>query len=127
MIYRILANAKKGSWDKSRQKFVSWPAGPLRGAWTAGLEGMAVKYPELENRRVRFFFTEKGWREVGRAIVARAIREGHVVRVIRQKNPAKSQIFYRDLDQVAILPACLKRCRKSSVRRLKGDHKVSIS
>jgi hypothetical protein len=59
MIYRILANAKKGSWDKSRQKFVSWPAGPLRGAWTAGLEGMAVKYPELENRRVRFFFTEK--------------------------------------------------------------------
>ena len=112
MIYRILANAKRSKWDESLQDFVSWPVGPLRGAWMARLEGMMVKYPEVANRRIRFFFTEKGWREVGQAIVAQAIRDGHVVRVIRRKNPAKSQIFYQDEDQVAILPSQLKRRRK---------------
>ena len=112
MIYRILANAKRSKWDESLQDFVSWPAGPLRGAWMAKLGGMMVKYPEVANRRIRFFFTEKGWREVGQAIVAEAIRDGHVVRVIRRKNPAKSQIFYKDEDQVAILPSRLKRRRK---------------
>jgi hypothetical protein len=112
MIYRILANAKKGLFSVSRQEFIPGSPSPLRGAWTAGLAGMNVKFPEIENRRVRFFFTEKGWREVGRAIVARAIREGHVIRVIRQKNPMKSQIFYKDADQVAILPSRPKSYRK---------------
>ncbi len=120
MIYRILANAKKGSFSFSRQEFIPGSPGPLRGAWTAGLAGMNVKFPEIENRRVRFFFTEKGWREVGRAIVARAIREGHVIRVIRQKNPMKSQIFYKDADQVAILPS-----RPKSYRKKRGKWKFS--
>ena len=106
MIYRILANAKRGYWDEARRCFAGNLDGPLRGAWTAGLEGMNLKSPKgLKNQRVRFFFTEKGWREVGQAIVARAMREGHVVRVIRRKNPSKSQIVYKDADQVAILPA----------------------
>jgi hypothetical protein len=65
------------------------------GAWTAGLEGMAVNYPGLENRRVRFLFTEKGWREVGRSIVPRGIREGHVVRVNRRKNPQSRSLLPR--------------------------------
>jgi hypothetical protein len=112
MIYRIVANAKRSQWDQSRREFIVWPGGPLRGAWMAGLEGMAVNYPEINNRRVRFFFTEKGWREVGQAIVAKGIQEGHTLRVIRRKNPPKSQIFYQDEDQVGILPSKLKRRRK---------------
>jgi hypothetical protein len=113
MIYRILANTKPGLlFDDTRQEFVRGPHGPLRGAWMAGLSGMSVKYPKIKNRRVRFFFTEKGWRRVGQAITARAISEGHVVRVIRQKNPARSQIFYQDTDQVAILPSRPKNRRR---------------
>jgi hypothetical protein len=113
MIYRILANAKKELHDVELQELTPVAHGPLRGAWKAGLSGMAVRFPEIENRRVRFFFTEKGWRRVGQAIVAQAIREGHVVRVIRRKNPAKSQIFYQDVDQVAILPSRPKSRRRT--------------
>jgi hypothetical protein len=112
MIYRILVSAKTKSFDVGRQELIPGVHGPLRGVWNAGLGGMAVKFPEIENRRVRFFFTEKGWREVGQAIVAKAVREGHVVRVIRQKNPAKSQIFYQDADQVAILHSAPKSRRR---------------
>ena len=60
MIYRILANAKKELYDVERQELIPVAQGPLRGAWKAGLSGMAVHFPEIENRRVRFFFTEKG-------------------------------------------------------------------
>ena len=70
----------------------------------AGLDGFALKAPEIENSKARFYFTEKGWRELGKAIVAQARREGHRVRVYRRKNPLASQVVYRDALQVAILP-----------------------
>jgi hypothetical protein len=107
MIYRILVDNKAafafgylGNWLTQ---------GSLVGAGSAGLLNRTqLKVPILENRRVRFFFTEKGWRNIGRQIVSRAIREGHVVRVIRQKNPGRSKVFYEDAYQVAILPARIK-------------------
>lgn len=70
----------------------------------AGVEGFNMNYPNVTNRRTRFYFTEKGWREIGKNVAANARKEGRVIRVIRRKNPDKSQIVYQDELQVAILP-----------------------
>ena len=40
---------------------------------------------------------------VDRRILAEARRIGHVVRVIRRKNPAPSRVVYQDALQVALL------------------------
>ena len=118
MIYRILVSNQKYVFDESSGQFVSGPDGSLVGVGTAGLiTDPSLKAPRFENRRVRFFFTEKGWRDIGQSIVTEAIREGHLVRVIRRKNPTKAQVFYKDADQVAILPSHLKRRRKQSLHR----------
>jgi hypothetical protein len=107
MIYRILVDNKAPFACDYMGKWLA--QGSLVGAGSAGLlRETQLKAPGLENRRVRFFFTEKGWRNIGRQIVSRAILEGHVVRVIRQKNPGRSKVFYEDAYQVAILPPRLK-------------------
>lgn len=112
MIYRILVNYRYCGLDLSTGKIVE-REGSLTGVGTAGLiTNPRLKAPEFENRRARFFFTEKGWRTIGQSIVSEAKRRGHLVQVIRRKNPAKSQVFYQDPDQVAILPSHLKRRRK---------------
>lgn len=61
--------------------------------------------PSLENRRARFYFTERGWEKVGRYVVAEAERLGHVVKVVRRKEPDTSRVIYEDELQVALLPA----------------------
>jgi len=114
MIYRILVNNRDYVLDVSSGIILELD-GSLTGVGTAGLiADPRLKAPEFENRRARFFFTEKGWRTIGQSIVTEAKRRGHLVRVIRRKNPTKSQIFYQDADQVAILPSRLKRRRKQS-------------
>jgi hypothetical protein len=80
------------------------PHGVLRGGWVAGLSGFDMPYPDLQHPRTRFYFTERGWREIGKSIAAQARSEGHAVRVLRRKNPLPSQIVYQDELQVAILP-----------------------
>lgn len=55
------------------------------------------------NQRARFYFTEFGWREVGRHIYAQAFEDGAQPKVIRIKNPKKSAAVYQDKYQVAIL------------------------
>jgi hypothetical protein len=70
----------------------------------AGVDGFDLKYPGIANPRARFYFTEKGWRKIGRFVAVNASWERRVVRVIRRKNPYKSQIVYQDELQVAILP-----------------------
>jgi hypothetical protein len=60
--------------------------------------------PEITNRRARFYFTEDGWRRYGRTVYEKALQAGHQVKVIRRKNPHRSQVVYRDRWQVAILP-----------------------
>lgn len=104
MIYRILASRLQPAWDDTNRRWVQIPGGRLAGAFMAGLEGFNLNAPKIKNARARFYFTEKGWEKVGKAIVARARVQGHVVRVIRRKNPEKSQIVYADELQVAILP-----------------------
>ena len=75
----------------------------------AGITGFDLKMPNIANPRARFYFTEAGWDQVGKAVAANARREGRVVRVIRRKNPEASQVVYQDALQVAIVP--LKRRR----------------
>jgi hypothetical protein len=65
--------------------------------------------PLIQNPRARFYFTERGWNKVGRFVTSEARKKGFVMRVIRQKNPAASQIVYRDDLQVALLPMNWKR------------------
>jgi hypothetical protein len=79
----------------------------LRGVFMAGLsEGLGdTPYPRLANPRARFFFTEAGWKRYGRNVYAAARQRGHRIKLIRRKNPARSQVFYQDAFQVAVLPA----------------------
>lgn len=107
MIYRILADATAYITDPETNEQRCIPAGTdLRGVFMAGVsEGMGdIPFPRLSNPRARFYFTEKGWQKYGRHVYAAALYQGHAVRVIRRKNPARSQIAYQDEFQVAILP-----------------------
>ncbi len=51
----------------------------------------------------RFFFTEKGWREVGRHVVAECKRQGQEVRVIAVKE-ASVNVVWGDEYEVAAQP-----------------------
>lgn len=104
MIYRILSDSEITVWDEVTQTRITIPAGRLMGGFMAGLEGFTLSMPDVKNPRTRFYFTEKGWREIGRFVVAEARRVGHQVRVLRRKNPLRSQVVYQDQLQVAILP-----------------------
>ena len=107
MIYRILIDTVAYEHDPTTQQSRSVPSGTrLRGVFTAGFsEGLAdLPYPRITNPRARFYFTEIGWHTYGRHVSAAARHHGHVVRVIRCKNPDRSQIVYRDDYQVALLP-----------------------
>lgn len=69
------------------------------------MDERGLKAPILMNARVRFYFTDLGWRQVGRFVAGRARQMGHVVKVIRRKNPRSSEIVYRDAYQLALLPS----------------------
>jgi hypothetical protein len=107
MIYRILIDTIAYDRDEQGRFVRERPSGTnMRGAFTAGLsEGLGdIPYPNISNPRARFYFTELGWKRYGRRMYAAACRRGHTIRVVRRKNPARSQIVYRDAYQVAILP-----------------------
>lgn len=106
MIYRIIGENER--WVHSEETDTWQRAqGELRGAFFAGLGWDAwgdLKAPAVSNSRVRFWFTERGWRDYGRHIVASARRSGRPYRLIRRKNPPRSAVVYRDKWQVALLP-----------------------
>lgn len=105
MIYRVVAETFDIVLDEARQHSRLVSSG-LRGAFSAGVNGAfdAVPTPRLENSRARFYFTELGWKRFGAGVLAAARAEGRAVRVIRRKNPARSQILYQDAYQIALLP-----------------------
>jgi hypothetical protein len=81
--------------------------GRLMGAFNAGLGDGAwgdLPMPLLSNPRVRFWFTERGWRAYGLRVAAAARASRRTYRVIRRKNPSRSIVVYRDDWQVALLP-----------------------
>lgn len=108
MIYRVLGEATVWVWSpESGALEVARGEGPLVGAWTAGLALDAwgdLRMPHLRNPRVRFWFTQDGWRRYGVAVAAAARASGVPHRVVRRKNPPRSSVVYRDRWQVALLP-----------------------
>ena len=93
MIYRILG--------------VSGYDGRLRGAFFAGvgLWGWGdLPAPAVSDERLRFWFTQAGWQEFGVPLIREARRDGQKIRVLKRKNPARSDVVYRDRWQVALLP-----------------------
>ena len=103
MIYRILTN---GTTYNDKRGSVRERKG-LMGAYTAGvaLPWGLLPMPNVSNSRVRFYFTELGWNEYGRAILRQAGKRKMFVRVVRLKNPSASCIVYKDKWQIALLPA----------------------
>lgn len=79
------------------------------GALGTIMEEKGLKAPEINNARARFYFTEFGWQEIGRFVAARARKMGHVVKIIRRKNPPSSDVVYRDAYQLALLPSRSRR------------------
>jgi hypothetical protein len=67
------------------------------------MQDSGLRAPAISNPRARFYFTELGWLTVGRHVAAEARRLGHVVKIVRRKNPSQSQIVYNDKLQMAIL------------------------
>lgn len=111
MIYRILTSAPDRYWSLERSEYVC-EASPLLGAGST-LGGVMwelhLPAPSISNSRSRFWFTERGWERFGREVAAEARRRGHVVKVIRRKNPRRSRIVFADEWQVAILPETARR------------------
>jgi hypothetical protein len=106
MIYRILTGVTHEWWDATRETYVRELL-PMLGAGStlAGLMWeLHLPAPDLTNDRVRFWFTERGWDRFGRALASEGRRRGYVVKVIRRKNPRRSQIVFADAWQVALLP-----------------------
>jgi len=67
---------------------------------------MGLKPPKKKNinPRARFYFTEKGWNEVGRKLFDLACEQHYHPKIIRLKNPKRSDVVYADPYQVAVLP-----------------------
>ncbi len=94
MIYRILTEDRETRWDETKHAPITVLSG-ASGALSDLMGLLHLPAPRITNSRTRFSFTERGWRQIGRALA---------LRVIRRKNPAPSQIVYRDALQLAILP-----------------------
>jgi hypothetical protein len=108
LIYRVVGESSEWVWsEESGAMEVSLSPGRLMGAFNAGVADGAwgdLPMPMLSNPRVRFWFTERGWRAYGLRVAAGARASGRAFRVVRRKNPSKSMVVYRDDWQVALLP-----------------------
>jgi hypothetical protein len=119
MIYRIQIDNHILLWDEHGN--VRWDAplglGGPGPALAFTMNELGLPAPDFDNPRARFYFTEAGWQKFGRVLAAEAKSRGHVVQVIRRKNPRKSQIVYEDEHQVAILPPRRSREREGTAAR----------
>jgi hypothetical protein len=89
------------SWSDARDRRFG---GPGYGRLADVMQDRGLRRPRTSNPRLRYYFTDLGWQMVGRHVAAEARRIGHLVKVVREKNPLPSQVAYRDRYQVAILP-----------------------
>ena len=108
MIYRILteyASAFQRVGDTYEFIATEHRLGGARRELGDVMDNMKLPLPHhLTNTRTRFYFTERGWRLYGRHILAEGRRRGLKIKLIRRKNPRRSQVVYQDAFQVAILP-----------------------
>jgi hypothetical protein len=110
LIYRVVGESTEWVWSEESgavELSLSLSPGRLMGAFNARVAIGAwgdLPMPMLSNPRVRFWFTERGWRAYGLRVAAEARASGRTFRVIRRKNPSESMVVYRDEWQVALLP-----------------------
>ena len=91
--------------EEEHKNSANWMFTRFGGAWMCGcLEMGDLDAPVISNRKARFYFTEKGFKKYGPAIIQGAKESGQCLQVIRRKNPKRSQIVYKDKYQLAILP-----------------------
>jgi len=109
LIYRVVSESGEWVWseESGAVELHRQSPGRLMGAFNARVAEEAwgdLPMPALSNPRVRFWFTERGWRAYGLRVAAGARASGRTFRVIRRKNPSESLVVYRDDWQVALLP-----------------------
>jgi hypothetical protein len=108
VIYRLIGETERLFWDEDGN--LRRGTGELRGAMLAMIGDFGdLKAPHVTNPRARFWFTEAGWKEYGRCMVADAHRCGRTFRLLVRKNPPRSAVVYRDKWQLALLPVKGKR------------------
>jgi hypothetical protein len=117
VIYRIITEFRmiRGIYDPEQKDYAwkwfvpgSWEDQRMTGAGACFAHVMnlhGLRAPRIQNPRARFYFTERGWNQVGRFVAREAREKGFVMQVIRRKNPTASQIVYQDEIQIAILAA----------------------
>ena len=104
MIYRFMSALNSTSTYRNR---CIWGGKVPRfgGACACGgTELWDLKLPQIVNKKAKFYFTEKGWKIFAKQMIVHARENGQILKVIRRKNPKKSQIVYKDEYQVAIMP-----------------------
>jgi dTDP-4-amino-4,6-dideoxygalactose transaminase len=63
-----------------------------------------LRVPSYIHPRAKFWFTELGYNVVGKEIVRFLSLKGENVRVLKKKNPKRSDVAWGDAYQLAVLP-----------------------
>lgn len=123
MIYRITLRVPEEKYSGSKDSeveaiFARFENKPYKGEFKLSYPGanslnmfddemnqLGLKPPRklVCNPRARFFFTERGWQDVGRHLYSEARRRKLNPRIERRKNPKASEVVYGDTYQVALL------------------------
>lgn len=101
------------SYPPERGGLMSVVSGPVAEAWwdTDGINGLLGPARSSLPPNCRFYFTEKGWRNVGRKVIAAARQTDQEYRVIAIKE-TDAQVVWRDKVrdyEVAVQPSSRRR------------------
>ena len=100
MIYRFLSAYSYP--DRNNKKKTIY--GRFGGAWCCGNLEMNMEAPKRPvNPKAKFYLTELGYRKFSKDIIRSAKQYKQPLKVIKRKNPKRSQVVFRDKYQVAIL------------------------
>jgi hypothetical protein len=99
MLYRIEI-PQNIAWDENEKEKLRW-FGPT-GAVAYKGPGPAAELicPKFRSKKAKFYFTQKGWSNIGRHVAAQLKQLGIVHRVIKRRDREVS-VVYRDAMQVA--------------------------
>ena len=109
MIFRVMAETQHHVWAVPPDPALPETGpGRLAGVWQSGLStewwDEDLIMPHVRTARVRFWFTDAGWRRYGAPLAAHIRDQGIPLRVHRRKNPPRSEVVCQDVWQVALLP-----------------------
>jgi hypothetical protein len=114
-MFRRIEFIHPGGVDEDDQPFAPWKeglmsvvTGPIPEAWAYDLTGPSRS--DLPSNS-RFYFAEKGWKEIGRKVTAAAWQTNQAYRVIAIKE-TDAQVVWRDKArgyEVAVQPSSKRR------------------